>query len=176
MSMPDNNHARFLNFFVFILIVCFDCPASCQHRSKCQGFFPCWRKSQLLNYICFKKDWKSTIIFSCGLSTSKAFPQIWHYDVICEIKYMSCPHGQLLSFHDQTLKAAPVSSRWRPRYFLDPYEIQIKLMAPSSDRLQWKDAGFVPSSAGKWSQVFHVSFFGRLPWSISGQSKQSITY
>ena len=88
------------------------------------------------------------------------------FDVICEIKYMLYPHGQLLSFHDQTLKAAPVSSRWRPRYFLDPYEIQIKLLAPSSDRLHWKDAGFVPSSAGKWSQVFHVSFFGRLPSSI----------
>ena len=27
-------------------------------------------------------------------------------DSICEIRYISCPHGQLFSFHNQTLKAA----------------------------------------------------------------------
>ena len=91
------------------------------------GFLSLLKKKPIIELHLLQKGLKTNNNILTEIHAVRKLLLRCNTDGICEIRYMSCPHGQLLSFHDQTLKAAPVSSRWRPRYFLDPRELQIRL-------------------------------------------------
>ena len=102
-------------------------PGQLSTQVQISGLLSLLKKKPIIEFYLLQKALKTNNNILTEIHAVRKLLLRCNTDGICEIRYMSCPHGQLLSFHNQTLKTAPVSSRWRPRYFLDPCELQIRL-------------------------------------------------